>query len=119
MAAYRRVYDSRHLGLTAKNRDQLRNPTLGNRVWATFFTYANSVIRKFLARAFKKKKYCQDAVIIRYDAFAVRDHWVGTTTAGEIFPSRRQSLPWHYRSHAVRRIRRSAELAMVITERYR
>jgi len=22
--------------LTAKNRDQLRNPTLGNRVWATF-----------------------------------------------------------------------------------
>ena len=26
--------------LTAKNRDQLRNPTLGNRVWATFtFTY--------------------------------------------------------------------------------
>jgi len=24
--------------LTAKNRDQLRNPTLGNRVWATFFT---------------------------------------------------------------------------------
>jgi len=24
--------------LTVKNRDQLRNPTLGNRVWATFFT---------------------------------------------------------------------------------
>jgi len=23
--------------LTAKNRDQLRNPELGNRVWATFF----------------------------------------------------------------------------------
>ena len=23
--------------LTAKNRDQLQNPTLGNRVWATFF----------------------------------------------------------------------------------
>jgi len=23
-------------GLTAKNRDQLQNPTLGNRVWATF-----------------------------------------------------------------------------------
>jgi len=22
--------------LTAKNRDQLRNPTLGNRIWATF-----------------------------------------------------------------------------------
>jgi len=27
--------------LTAKNRDQLQNPTLGNRVWATFtFFYA-------------------------------------------------------------------------------
>ena len=24
--------------LTAKYRDQLRNPTLGNRLWATFFT---------------------------------------------------------------------------------
>jgi len=24
--------------LTAKNWDQLRNPTLGNRVWVTFFT---------------------------------------------------------------------------------
>jgi len=23
--------------LTAKNRDQLRNPTLGNRAWATFY----------------------------------------------------------------------------------
>jgi len=28
--------------LTAKNRDQLRHPTLGNRVWATF-TYLHSV----------------------------------------------------------------------------
>jgi len=38
MAAYRRVYDSRHLicRLTAKIRDQLRNPTLGKRVWATY-----------------------------------------------------------------------------------
>ena len=25
--------------LTAKDRDQLRNPTLGNRVWATFLSY--------------------------------------------------------------------------------
>jgi len=39
MAAYRRVYDSCHLKaewLTVKNRDQLRNPTVDNRVWATF-----------------------------------------------------------------------------------
>jgi len=26
--------------LTAKNRDQLWNPTLGNRVWATFFIFS-------------------------------------------------------------------------------
>jgi len=38
MAAYRRVYDSLTCRLTAKNRDQFRNPTLGNRVWATFTT---------------------------------------------------------------------------------
>jgi len=38
MEAYRRVYDSRHRRLTTKNRDQLRNPTLGNPVWATFLT---------------------------------------------------------------------------------
>ena len=35
-------------GLTAKNRRQLRNPTLGNRVWATFtFTfYCFEFVRK-------------------------------------------------------------------------
>jgi len=32
-AAYHRVYDSHHLQAA-----QLRNPMLGNRVWATFFT---------------------------------------------------------------------------------
>jgi len=36
MAAYRRVYDSHHLQADCKDRHQLRNPTLGNRVWATF-----------------------------------------------------------------------------------
>jgi len=54
MAAYRRVYDSRHLQLTAKNRDQLRNPTLCNRVWATF--------------TFFKVKSCKEA----YTDIAVR-----------------------------------------------
>jgi len=29
--------------LTAKNRDQLRNPTLGSRVWATFTIYLYSL----------------------------------------------------------------------------
>jgi len=38
--------------LTAKNRDQLRNPTLGNRVWATFsFLPYSGVARKFFVGA--------------------------------------------------------------------
>ena len=36
MAAYRQVYDSLHLQADYKNRDQLRNPTFGNRVLAIF-----------------------------------------------------------------------------------
>jgi len=45
--------------LTAKNRDQLRNPTLGNRVWATFtfllysyrlYTYAFSALTLLVGR---------------------------------------------------------------------
>ena len=44
----RRVSNSRTIIIiirpTAKNRDQLRNPTLGNQVWATFF-YAYSAMQ--------------------------------------------------------------------------
>ena len=36
LAAYRRVYDFITCRLTAKNRDQLWNPTLCNRIWVTF-----------------------------------------------------------------------------------
>jgi len=36
MAAYRRVMTHVTCRLTAKNRDDLRNTMLGNRVWATF-----------------------------------------------------------------------------------
>ena len=36
MAAYRRIYDSHYLQADCQERDQLRNPTLRNRVWATF-----------------------------------------------------------------------------------
>ena len=34
--------------LTAKNRDQLRNPTLGNRVWATFTFTFSPYLRRLL-----------------------------------------------------------------------
>ena len=36
--------------LTAKNRDQLRNPTLGNRVWATFLPFLRERVVKFFFR---------------------------------------------------------------------
>ena len=38
MAAYRWFMTHVTCRLTAKNWDQLRNPKLGNRVWATFYT---------------------------------------------------------------------------------
>ena len=39
--------------LTAKNQDQLRNPTLGNRVWASFtlFTLLEVLLRGLLITA--------------------------------------------------------------------
>ena len=50
MAAYRRVYDSRHLQADCQNRDQLRNPTLSNRVWATFSFFIDELWVSSLAR---------------------------------------------------------------------
>jgi len=50
MTAYRRVCDSRHRQANRDlNRDQLPNPTLGNRVWATFtfFVYMYTVCVRF------------------------------------------------------------------------
>ena len=44
MVAYRRVNDSRHLQADCQlDRDQLRNPTLGNRVWAAFCACVSQV----------------------------------------------------------------------------
>ena len=40
MATCRQVCDSRHLQADCQERDQLRNPTLGTRVWATFTFYS-------------------------------------------------------------------------------
>jgi len=39
MAAYRRVYDSRHLQADAKNRDQLRNPALAIIEYGLLFNF--------------------------------------------------------------------------------
>jgi len=44
LVAYRRVYDSHHLQADCQERDQLRNPTLRNPVWATFtFLHSGSL----------------------------------------------------------------------------
>jgi len=44
MAAYRRVYDSRHLQADCQKPGSAQNPRLGSRVWATFtFTFTSSV----------------------------------------------------------------------------
>ena len=49
---------------TAKNRDQLRNPTLANRVWATFiFTYLNSKISQYRVQTFAGKIYTNGLVL--------------------------------------------------------
>jgi len=53
MAAYRRVYDSRTCRLTAKNRDQLRKPTLDSRVWAAFTLLLVCILQPFLIDGFK------------------------------------------------------------------
>jgi len=84
--------------LTAKNRDQLRNPTLGNRVWSTCFTRARCglllqmwrgrrvyvsacwtqrwawALQKRLNRSRIRKNYTQ-AVSVR----ASHPHWTGTS----------------------------------------
>jgi len=41
MIAYRRVYDSRHLQADCQEPGSVQEPTLGNRVWATFFSVNN------------------------------------------------------------------------------
>jgi len=55
MAAYRRVYDSRHLHADCQEPYQLRNPTLGNRVWATFtfFTITPAAAVQIVSRTDK------------------------------------------------------------------
>jgi len=44
MAAYRRVYDSRHLQADCQVPGSAPEPALGNRVWATFFILKLCVI---------------------------------------------------------------------------
>ena len=73
MAAYRRVYDSVTCRLTAKNRDQLRNPTLGNRVWATFtfYCYCCCYCRLFRFKPPSRRGSSQDSTVTSRSAVSV------------------------------------------------
>jgi len=59
MTAYRRVYDSRHLQADCQELDQLQNPTLGNRVWATFTFLLHEIatVARFQTLMFRKVVY--------------------------------------------------------------
>ena len=80
MAAYRRVT---HITcrLTAKNRDQLRNPTLGNRVWATFtffilISYKNHLLQwMHLPKEFSKENNIHRKSELRQRAMIYRIKW--------------------------------------------
>ena len=72
MAAYRRYMTHVTCRLTAKNRDQLRNSTLGNRVWATFtfFTTVCVCARQvvLIIRSQQVTRTCRRRLRVRFTA---------------------------------------------------
>jgi len=58
--------------LTAKHRDQLRNPTLGNRVWATFF----KVWCTFLAHPVRAVKIQQNTPSVFINRFCCLSRFI-------------------------------------------
>ena len=86
--------------LTAKNRDQLRNPTLGNRVWATFtfFTVDIGISRAEVriptvpAKDFRQR--------VRGNSTRVDYGGRGVVTAGHVVPQRHQQRAECLRSSA-------------------
>jgi len=77
MAAYCRVYDSRHLQADCHRCDQLRNPTLGNRVWATF-TFFNTTVSInqsiMLFRVVQVTKSLQDPLEVGNNLVGINDN---------------------------------------------
>ena len=73
--------------LTAKNRDQLRNPTLCNVLWATFtfFFYLakmpNSCLQLFISM--KLELYANNAILLKSN-FQVHQHNQSDTSGGYI-----------------------------------
>ena len=96
MAAYRRVYDLRHL--TAKNRDQLRNPTLRNRVWATFiFFYCCASVSVFYPPSIAEVDISPNPTICIWTE--MRAFWLGGVLTRNC---RRGGSEWAPRGPAIR-----------------
>ena len=63
--------------LAAKNRDQLRNPTLGNRVWATFTFYRQS--ERCSSERYRQQSAANCASLVR--RYGARQRWCETEPA--------------------------------------
>jgi len=101
--------------LTAKNRDQLWNPTLGNRVWATFFILGRDRSPTFiLNRApsfFTLARVWSGGVTVRVFArdikgrgFDSRPYQVHATTLGKLFTHTCASVTTHTHTHTHTRL---------------
>jgi len=53
--------------LTAKNRNQLRNPTLGNRVWATFTFFLQEELANVNMAKYRKLQQEMEGAVERAD----------------------------------------------------
>ena len=111
--------------LTTKNRDQLRNPTLGDRVWATCtFLCSNSCLRLWacwlvaVVWTFFRRFCCfRDCLQALSDSFEL----VGAAEISlSIYLSIAKTEPWAYASHSTtkRRLNRSSRFcrARMVTD---
>jgi len=106
MAAYRRVYDSITCRLTAKNLDRLRNPTLGNRVWATFPFYGVTVDA---GRRRRLSELIGEFAPVYYDRATILQR---TTRSTEDSPSA-PAAPLRFTMHAYGRCARYAAVTLL------
>ena len=74
--------------LTAKNRDQLRNPMLGNRVWATFTIFFRDLAQK--SASLETGVFVQCYTLILVHATAGLDYLPAPNF---------WSIPWHQTEH--------------------
>ena len=74
--------------LTAKHRDQLRNPTLGNRVWATFYAAlpaSYECVTERQSRVAKDDTYCFELVTFILTFFIIQTKYETLKTQKRLF----------------------------------